>query len=156
MIALPEDVKPGEEFSWRLGPPNHYNVDVPEGAKPGEMVEFMGQNGESLHASIPQGLKVGDKFQVSPPVVMVQVPQGAKPGQELIYTSPFQESLITHVPEGLTAGQYFAALFGIPKPLTETEAPQDGEPPEAKEPTDPLDGVNAFEEPTEEDQLVVE
>lgn len=151
LIPLPEEAEPGKEFSWRLGPNDHYSVDVPEDLEEGGVVEFKGMHNETLHAVVPEGKKGGDTFMVSPPVIMVQVPQNAKPGQELTYMSPLQLPMLTRVPEGMSPGQYFPALYELPK---EGQAPHQAQVTES--PNDKTDESPSGEGPTEEDQLIVE
>lgn len=160
-VQLPEDAEPGKDFSWRLGPPDQISVDVPEDVEPGTFVQFMGENGEALCAPVPKGLKPGDKFSVGPPVIMVQVPKDAVAGSEVVFMSPFGERLGAKVPEGLSQGQYFPVSFNMPQqapaPVTgedvTTQPEQDSKSPQKKANDEAHDDE---EEPTENDQLVVE
>lgn len=153
LIPLPEGAKAGEECRYRLGPECHYDVEVPKDAKEGDAVAFKGMAGEQLHALVPKGVNAGEKFKVSPPVVMVHVPRGARPGQMLSYTSPLGIIMCTPVPPGVAPGHYFPALYEVPQPGAPAPV---SEPKASEKPEDDCTTTTTTAPPPSEDLLDVE
>merc|ERR1719253_373483 len=113
-IPLPDGAKPGEECTFRFGPPAQYHVVVPDGARSGDSVPFKGDDGAELTAIVPTGKRPGDKFEVALPVLLIQVPAGAKPGTEVMYEAPDRQKLCARIPEGMKPGLYFQVLVTPP------------------------------------------
>jgi hypothetical protein len=115
MVPLPEDVQPGLECSYRLGPQDDYpayQLTVPENARPGMPMQFPGTDGEELTVIVPAGKLPGDSFQVMQPLVMVRVPPAAREGQELMFQTPCDQQVrFATVPVGASPGHYFPVLL---------------------------------------------
>lgn len=109
-LPVPQGVQPGDEFSFRLGPPGVV-VPVPEGKRPGDQVQFEDANGKPAVAVVPPGLKEGDIFEVMPPVLMVQMPKGAVCGDKVSFCTPESIEVTALVPKGVSPGQYFPAYY---------------------------------------------
>lgn len=154
MVPLPEDAKPGQTTTIRIGPQTDegaYEVAVPEGAEPGEPVQFKGTNDEPLSTVVPEGKKPGDKFlaKVNVPTVMVRVPPGAQAGTEVMFQTPGEQQVrFTTIPDGLSAGHYFPVKLQTPAPPKQDAKPEDAKPEDAKE--------EAKEEDKVEDAILVE
>jgi hypothetical protein len=115
-IPLPDGAKPGEQCTYRLGPPALGYTKVPEGAQPGDTVKFEGEDGEPLNAVVPDGKKPGDEFEVSLPVLLIQVPMGATAGMEVMYEAVEGHTIggRATVPPGASPGSYFQVLVVAP------------------------------------------
>jgi len=112
LVPVPDDRRPGDKCSIKLGPSNSYKVEVPDSKYAGDKMTFNGDNGEELQVVVPKGKGPGDFFEVTPPTLMVQVPIGARKGDQLIFTVPdTKKKLSAPCPGGLDPGQYFAVLY---------------------------------------------
>jgi hypothetical protein len=106
MIPVPEDAKPGQETTYRLGP-DSVTVVVPEGAEPGSMV-LCEVDGEMAQFTVPEGKAPGDSFESVPPAIMVLIPDGATHRDFLEVPAPDGRLLTVPMPEGQHPGSYFS------------------------------------------------
>lgn len=109
MVKLPEDAKPGEQRTWRLGPAGK-QVVVPEGLHSGSVIDC-DVEGVIIQATIPDDKAPGDFFEVLPPSLVVMIPSGSLPGDILEFPGPQGHPVQVPAPVGLAPGQYFTLLL---------------------------------------------
>jgi len=124
-MALPEEAKPGTAFRCKLRAAPEYRIEVPPGATPGASVTFERPDGARISIVVPPGLKPGERFEVTPPALMVLVPEGLQPGDYvLINTAKIPgmtmageepELFRVQIPDELQLGKYFAARLPEPE-----------------------------------------
>lgn len=121
---VPEDKKPGEEFTVLIqmpqpSGPTQARVKVPEGVKPGEKIVFLGPHGYNLEAVVPEGKEPGDEFHVAlppppqsgPACFLLTVPEDKKGGDELFFDANGQH-MRAIIPEGRQPGDTFEVHLG--------------------------------------------
>lgn len=108
-VKLPQDAVPGEQRTWRLGPPGQ-QVVVPEGAVEGSVFDCE-VDGTLVHATVPAGKAPGDVFEALPPALVVMIPPSARKGDILEFSDASGRAFQVPVPEGLVPGQYFSLLL---------------------------------------------
>mmetsp|Transcript_172 Transcript_172/g.624 ORF Transcript_172/g.624 Transcript_172/m.624 type:complete len:239 (-) Transcript_172:127-843(-) len=123
-MTMPEGVEAGQTLRYNLRASPEYRVEVPPGAKPGASVTFTRADGAEIAIAVPPNLGPGDRFEVTPPVVMVLVPAGCKPGDSVVFSTQAAadggfatrdaDLLMAVVPAELQLGVYFAAR--LPQP----------------------------------------
>mmetsp|Transcript_11435 Transcript_11435/g.25928 ORF Transcript_11435/g.25928 Transcript_11435/m.25928 type:complete len:253 (+) Transcript_11435:63-821(+) len=108
-VVVPSDAVPGKPCKVSIRPKMDrvLEVTVPEHAITGDPVRFEGPESREIFAKVPAGKRPGDKFQVFPPVVMVQVPPGVRSGDRLGFQSLDGRTVTRAAPEELMPGDYF-------------------------------------------------
>jgi len=125
-VDSPAAAQPGEKIKYLLGPTPEYSVEVPPGASPSTRVRFRRADGVEVCVPIPPSKRPGQRFEVTPPALMVQVPEGALPGDFVVFRHSLGSSgkgvateetewCRARVPEGLRPGNYFAARLPQPE-----------------------------------------
>mmetsp|Transcript_43228 Transcript_43228/g.78662 ORF Transcript_43228/g.78662 Transcript_43228/m.78662 type:complete len:249 (-) Transcript_43228:23-769(-) len=112
-VVVPSDAVPGRPCKVSIRPrtDNVLEVTVPEHAIAGDPVRFEGPEGREIFAKVPAGKRPGERFQVFPPVVMVQVPPGVRNGDRLAFQTPDGRTVTRPAPEDLMPGDYFPAYL---------------------------------------------
>mmetsp|Transcript_77449 Transcript_77449/g.166015 ORF Transcript_77449/g.166015 Transcript_77449/m.166015 type:complete len:249 (-) Transcript_77449:108-854(-) len=121
-VEPPASAEPGFKMRFKLAPRPEFRIEVPPNYN-GSAVRLQRSDGVEISVRVPPGLNPGDKFEVTPPALMVRVPEGARAGDFAVFRHTVgvsrdgteqTEWIRAKVPPGVKPGAYFAARMPIP------------------------------------------